>query len=261
MPRTAWLGAGSEYQDRISVRRRAAGHYRSDSREVAGLGLDLLVVWGVGLALPLMKAAPQTAMVILLADFDPIQEGLVSNIAHPGGNITGITTANVQVIAKRMELLKETVPTLTHLAVLFSTERTRSSSAIDALAAAARAFGVKLDEIEVATPLALGEAIHSAKGRGAQALYVWPTGFALAFAKQISEVANANGLPSMHSLKEGVLAGCLLSYAADHKEQVRRGAAYTDKILRGASPGSLAVEQMSKYELVINSRQRRRLGS
>jgi putative ABC transport system substrate-binding protein len=228
--------------------------------EVVGLELDLLVVWGQQLALSLIQAAPRTAMVFLVTDFDPIEGGLVSNLAHPGGNVTGISVANIQIIAKRLQLLKEAVPTLTCVAVLFSTERTRSSAGIDALAAAAVAFTIKLDEIEVETPLALEEAIHSAKGRGAQALYVWPTGFAYSFAKQISEVANANGLPSIHYVKEGALAGCLLSYAADLKEQVRRGAAYADKILRGTAPGNLAVEQMSKYELVINLNTAKKLG-
>jgi putative tryptophan/tyrosine transport system substrate-binding protein len=101
---------------------------------------------------------------------------------------------------------------------------------------------------------------RQAKNQGTQALYVWPSGFTFSFAKQISDAANANRLPSIHSFREGALAGGLLAYAADLKEEARRGAVYVDKILRGTPPDTLPVEQLSKYELLINVRTANALG-
>jgi putative tryptophan/tyrosine transport system substrate-binding protein len=228
--------------------------------EVVGMGPDLFVAWSPPLALGIKQAAPQSPLVFLTT-FDPIGLGLVSNFARPGGNVTGITAlASEQIIAKRLELLKEAVPSLARVAVLFSAERNRSSGTIDALKAAANAFHVELDEIEVAVPETLAAAMHDAKHRGAQAVYAWPGGFSYAFAKEISELAIALGLPSVHSFREAALAGGLLAYAADLKQQVQRGAAYVDKILRGAEAGGLPVEQMSKYELLINLKTARALG-
>jgi putative ABC transport system substrate-binding protein len=227
--------------------------------EIAGLGLDLHVVWSPVIAVPLIKAAPQTATVFIITDSDPIEVGLVSNIAHPGGNITGISPPDGQVVAKRLELLKEAVPTLTHVAVLVSA-KVPTTTERDVLAKAAQAFSIKLDEVEVEAPSALEKALNTVKDRGAQGLYVFLSGFTFSFAKQISEAANANRLPSIYFTKEGALTGSLLSYSLDLKEAARRGAAYADKILRGVSPGSLAVDQMSKYELVINLKTAKALG-
>jgi len=204
---------GCERDRNVTIEYRYTGG-RGDNEaplvtELAGLGVDLFVVWGPSLALAATQAAPQTPVVFMVTDTDPIQAGLVSNFAHPGGSITGISSPNVQVIAKRLELLKEAVPTLTQVAVLFSTEP-RTTIARDAFAKAARTFSIKVDEIEVGAPPAIEAAIRSVKDRGAQGLYVWPTGFAFSFAKQISEAANAMRLSSICSHKEGVLAGCLL---------------------------------------------------
>ena len=228
--------------------------------EVVGLGLDLFVAWSPPLARAIKQAAPQSP-VVFLTTFDPIALGLVSNLARPGGNVTGITAlASEQIIGKRLELLKETVPSLARVVVLFSTERNRSSGTTDALRAAAMAFRVELDEVEVEVPQNLEAAIRDAKHRGAQAVYVWPGGFSFAFGKEISDAANAHGLPSIHSFREAALAGGLLAYAADLRQQAQRGAAYVDKILRGSSAGSLPVEQMSKYELLINLKTATALG-
>ena len=228
--------------------------------EVIGLGPDLFVAWGPPLALGIKQAAPQSPVVFLITAFDPIELGLVSNLSRPGGNVTGITFASEQIIAKRLELLKEVVPSLARVAVLFSTERNRSSETLNALKTAAKAFRIELDEVEVEVPQSLEAAMREAKHRGAQAVYVWQGGFSFAFGKEISDVANALGLPSIHWFREAVLAGGLLAYATDLIQEAERGAAYVDKILRGTPPGSLPVEQMSKYELVINLKTAKVLG-
>ena len=146
------------------------------------------------------------------------------------------------------------------MAVLVSPEQTRSAKAKQTLITAAKTLGVELFDLEVQASSDLEPAMLRAKDQGAQALYIWPNGFAFVFAKQISDVANANRLPSLHPFREGVLAGGLLAYAADLKEMAYRGAAYVDKILRGTPPGDLPVEQLSKYELLINLRTAKALG-
>jgi len=228
--------------------------------EVVGLRLDLFVAWSPPLALGIKQAAPQSPVVFLMTTVDPIALGLVSNLARPGGNVTGIAFASEQIIAKRLQLLKEVVSSLARVAVLFSTELNRSSETMDALKAAAKALRVELDEVEVEVPQSLEAAIRGAKHRGAQAVYVRPNGFSFAFRKEISDVASAHGLPSIHWLREAVLAGGLLAYATDLKQQAERGAAYVDKILRGTPAGSLPIELMSKYELVINLKTATALG-
>jgi putative tryptophan/tyrosine transport system substrate-binding protein len=220
--------------------------------EIVGLGVDVIVAWGPPLSLAAKRATTQIPLVFLLT-FDPVDIGLVSNIARPGGNVTGITSlASLEIFAKRLQLLKEVVPSLSRVAVLVSTEQTRSERAKDALQAAAKALNVELADIEVRVLADLEGAVRLAKQHGAQAVYAWPSGFTFSFAKQISDTATANQLASIHSFREGALAGGLLAYAADTPEVARRGAAYVDKILRGAPPGDLPVEQMSKYELLIN---------
>jgi putative tryptophan/tyrosine transport system substrate-binding protein len=190
--------------------------------EVVGLGLDLFVTWGPPLALAVKQAAPQSP-VVFLGHADPVAFGVVSNLARPGGNVTGIAAhASEQIDAKRLELLKEAVPSLARVAVLFSTERNRGSGEMDAVKAAAKALRVQLDEIEVEIPEALDAAISGAKDRGAQGIYVWIGGFAFSFGKRISDIANANGLPSIHPFREGAVAGGLLAYASDIKEMARR---------------------------------------
>jgi putative ABC transport system substrate-binding protein len=137
--------------------------------EVVGLDLDLFVAWSPPLALAVKQGAPQSP-VVFLGTINLIEFGLVSNLARPGGNVTGITgLASEQITAKRLELLKEAVPSLARVAVLFSTERNRSSGAMDALKTAAKAFRVELDEFEVEVPQALARSMHDGKdfARGA----------------------------------------------------------------------------------------------
>jgi ABC-type uncharacterized transport system substrate-binding protein len=228
--------------------------------EVVGLGVDVLVTWGPPLSLAAKRASTQIPLVFLIS-FDPVDLGLVSNLARPGGNVTGLTSlASLEIFAKRLQLLREFLPSLARVAVLASTEQTRSSRAKDTLTTAAKGLGIELHNLEIQAPAELEGVIRNAKDQGTQALYVWPSGFTYSFAKQISDIANAYGLPSCHSFKEGAFAGGLLAYAADLKEQARRGAAYVDKILRGTPPGSLPVEQLSKYELLINLRTAKALG-
>ncbi len=167
-------------------------------QEIVRLDVDVIVAWGPPLSLAVKKAAPQIPLVFLIV-FDPVDLGLVSNISRPGGNVTGITgLADVEIFAKRLQLLKEVLPSLSRVAVLASTERTRSARANEGLRSAAKALGIELDDVEVDAPSALEPAMSKAKERGAQAVYAWPSGFTFSFTKQFSDAARANNLASMH---------------------------------------------------------------
>jgi putative ABC transport system substrate-binding protein len=228
--------------------------------EVISSGVDVLVTTGPPLSLAAQRASSQISLIFLIT-FDPIDLGLVSNIARPGGNITGVTSAaSLDIFAKRLQLLREFKPSLERVAVLASTEQTRSPRANNVLTAAAKGLGIELQDLEVQAPAELDGTIGKAKNQGTQAIYVWPSGFTFSFAKQISEIATAHGILTCHAFREGALGGGLLAYAADLKEMSRRGAAYVDKILRGTQPGELPVEQLSKYELLINLRTAKALG-
>jgi putative ABC transport system substrate-binding protein len=228
--------------------------------EVVGLGVDVILAWGPLLSLAAKQTAPQIPLVFIII-FDPVDLGLVSSISRPGGNVTGVTgLASLEIFAKRLQLLKEVVPSLVRVAVLLSTEQTRSDRGKQALMTAAKALQLELTDLPVERPSDLERAIHRAKELGSQAVYVWPSGFTYSFVKQISDSANAARLPSIHSFKEGAVGGGLLAYAVDLKELARRAAAYVDRILRGTPPGNLPVEQTSKYELLINLKTAKALG-
>ena len=227
--------------------------------EIAALKLDAILAWSPPLALA-TKQATQTPLVFIIT-FDPIEVGLVSNLAAPEGNVTGITSlASLEIIAKRLQLLKEAVPSVRSVAVLISTEQLRSRGGHDALIASARALDVQLHDALVVTPGDLAFVIGNAKEQGAEALYVWPGGIAFSFAKQIADFANAHQLPSLVPFREAAVSGGLLAYAADLKQSAGRGAEYIDKILNGVPTSQLPVEQLSKYELLINLKTARTLG-
>lgn len=219
--------------------------------EIAAARFDAIVAWSPPIALA-VKRATEVPLVFLIT-FDPVEVGLVSNLAAPGGNVTGVTSlASLGIIAKRLQLLKDAVPSLRSAAVLLSTEQIRSQGGHDALLAAAQAMKVTLHDVQVATPDDLEPAIGKAKEQGAEALYVWPSGFAFAFAKQIADHAKAHRLPVLHPFREGVLAGCLMAYSADLKQSAELGADYISRILNGTPPGRLPVQQLSKYDLLVN---------
>jgi putative tryptophan/tyrosine transport system substrate-binding protein len=234
-------------------------------REAVHRDLELFVAWSEALAFEVKQVAPQRPLVFLSGS-DGIAWGLVSSVARPGGYVTGIAGfASEQLGAKRLEHLREAIPSLTRVALLFSSERVslernRNTLASDQLRAAAKAFGVELNEVVVEVPQELETSMRAAKEWGAQAVQVISSGFSYAFAKEICDAANANGLPSIHVFREGALAGGLLAYGYDLREQARRAGAYVDKILRGTEPGSIPVEYMSKYELLINLKTAKALG-
>ncbi len=229
--------------------------------ELAGLSPDVLVVWGTSGALA-VKQVTSRIPVVFLATGDPVGLGLVSSLARPGGNLTGIAAiASSDEFAKRLELLKEAVPAVTRVALLVGPDgRALMNLSRPAMMAAASAVKLDLREVQVDTREGLPTVISKAKGQGAQALYIWPSGFMLGAGQLLSELALANRLPSIHPFSESARAGGLLSYAASLIEIARRGARYVDKILRGAKPSELPIEEPTTFELVINLKTAKALG-
>ncbi len=228
--------------------------------ELVGLGVDVLVAWSPGGGLAAKRATSQVPVIFLAGGGDPVGVGLVSNLARPGGNVTGLSSAAaVETYAKRLQFLKDTVPSLRPVAMLDVPEP-RTTMAKRVVMDAAKALGLEIRDVAVKAPAELEGAIRKAKDQGGQALYVWPSGLTRTFAKQISQFALANQLPSIHAFTESAVLGGFLAYAPSFTEIARRGAVYTDKILRGVKPGDLPVEQPTKFELVINLKTATALG-
>jgi putative ABC transport system substrate-binding protein len=199
---------------------------------------------------------------VFLATGDPVSLGLVTSLSHPGGNLTGIPAiASSEEFAKRLALLKEVVPSAIRVALLVAPDgRVLWNLNHESMTAAARSLKLEIEEVFVQAPGDIESAVRKAKRQGAQALYVWPSGFTLRSGKQLSDAALAAGLPSVHPFSESAAAGGLFSYAASLTEIARHGAVYVDKILKGAKPADLPVEQPTKFELVVNVKTARALG-
>jgi len=227
--------------------------------ELVHLGVDVLVAWSPAGALAAKRATSQLP-VVFLAVGDPVAFGLVSSLARPGGNLTGVSfDAALETYPKGLQLLKEAVPALTRVALLAASDP-RTAIGRQTMTAAAKELKLELHEVVVATPAELEVAVRKAKDQGAQALYIWPSGLTFSFGKQLAELALANRLPSIHPFRDSAVAGGLLSYAPSLTDIADRGAVYVDRILRGARPADLPVEQPTKFELVINLKTAKTLG-
>lgn len=228
--------------------------------DLIALAPDVIVVWGTVGALA-AKQATTRIPVVFLATGDPVGLALVSSLAHPGGNLTGIAAiASSEEFAKRLALLKDIVPSATQVAVLLGSDGRALLNLNRAnLLGTAGPLGLELFEIVAERAEALDAVLRDAKARGAQALYVWPSGFTLAAGSRIAALALANRLPSVHPFTESAVAGGLFSYAASLSHIAKRGAVYVDKILRGTPPADLPVEQPTTFELVINVKTARAL--
>lgn len=230
--------------------------FTSLASELVGLGADVFVAWTVPAAIAAKRAAG-SAPVVFLAVGDPVTFGLVSTLARPGGNITGVSfDASPETSAKRLELLKEAVPTLARVALLIS-PGTSWSAYTRTMAEARQALKLEISEIAIQGDV--DAAVRLAKEHGAQALYVLsPNPFA--WGTHHSALAIAHRLPSVHHFRESATAGGLLSYAPSLTHIAGRGAFYVDRILRGAKPADLPVEQPTKFDLVINVKTAKALG-
>jgi putative ABC transport system substrate-binding protein len=227
--------------------------------EFSSLNVDVVFAFTAGATQAAAKAMPAKPIVSITPD--PVLAGFVESLAHPGGNITGLSTlAGTEIYSKYLDLLKDVVPNLTRAAVLSNPSFTTSALALKTMEAAAPALGLSLQIVEARKPDELEAAVASAIRERAAGLIVVLDPMFLAQRVRLAELANKARLPTIYGIEEHVEAGGLMAYAASRPEIFRRAAAFVDKILRGAKPSDLPVEQPIKFELVVNLKTAKALG-
>ena len=246
----------------IAVEYRFAENKGSESlpelaADLVRLKVDLIVVTGAPDALA-AKGATTTIPIVMAAVGDPVGSGLVGSLARPGGNVTGLSSLAFELNTKRLEILKDAVPKLARVGLL---RRSAASLQLKPLRAAAQSLKLKLEEIET-QPDAKGleSAFQTAKQKQVKAIMTTTTNFFFAERKRIVELAVKYRLPGIYSEKAYVDDGCLMSYGADNTDLYRRAAVYVDKILKGAKPADLPVQQATKFEFVINLKAAKQIG-
>jgi putative tryptophan/tyrosine transport system substrate-binding protein len=229
------------------------------AEELVHLNVDLIV--GLGTLAPLAaKRATSTIPIVMTAAGDPLGSGLVASLAQPGGNVTGMSLMAPDLGGKRLELLKELLPRLARVAVLWNAANPYSANVFKETQAAGRVLGVQVQSLGVRNPEDLDGAFEAARQQHPDALVSVEDPFTGSYRKRITDFAIASHLPSLHGLREDVDAGGLVSYGANLAELARRAAGYVDKILKGAKPADLPVQQPTRFELVINLKTARLLG-
>jgi putative tryptophan/tyrosine transport system substrate-binding protein len=218
--------------------------------EFARLKVDAIVASGTPAVMASRQATSVTPIVFAPAG-DPVASGLVASLARPGGNVTGLATLGADLAGKRVELLREAVSGLGRLAIMGNVGNPFSVLEVGEVQAAARALGLDVATLEIRRAQDIAPAFETLKGR-ADALYVCPDGLVSTNRTRINTLALGERLPAMHGYREYVEAGGLMSYGPNYPDLFRRAADYVDKILHGAKPGDIPVEQPTKFDLIVN---------
>jgi putative tryptophan/tyrosine transport system substrate-binding protein len=228
--------------------------------ELVQLKVDVIVAVVTQASLA-AKHATQTIPIVMVGVGDPLGSGLVASLARPGGNVTGPSSMLAEVSGKQLALLKETIPRASPVAVLWNPANpVWQAAALRETEAAARALGLRLQLLEARGPDELEGAFAAMTRERAGALFVPADIIFARHAQRMADLAARNHLPAMYGFREHVEAGGLMSYAADFAVMFRRAAVYVDRILKGAKPADLPVEQPTKFELVINLKTAKALG-
>jgi putative ABC transport system substrate-binding protein len=248
----------------IAIEYRFAEQKRERLPELAAdlvrLKVDLIVASGGPTPLA-AKNATTTIPIVMTTSPDPVGEGLVASLARPGGNVTGLSGLAPELNTKRLEILKDAVPSLARVGLLRNPRSITSDSQLKELRAAAQALKLKLEEIETQLDLkGLESAFKTAKQKQVGAIMTTPGNRFFAERKRIVELAGKNRLPASYPDKEFVDEGGLMSYGADSTDLYRRAAVYVDNILKGAKPADLPVQQAQKFEFVINLKAAKQIG-
>ncbi|HEY1233867.1 MAG TPA: ABC transporter substrate-binding protein [Candidatus Binatia bacterium] len=217
----------------------------------------------VALAPPAARAAKnatKTIPIVMRSTDDPVASGLVDSLARPGGNVTGLTSISTDLIGKRLEILKETVSGANRVAVLRNPTAPDAALKWQEVQLAGRALKLQLQSVEVSGPEDFANAFKNAMTHRAQALFVLRNPLIVNNRSQISELAVRNRLPAIYDDREFVDAGGLMAYGADLADLHRRAATYVDKILKGAKPADLPVEQPMKFEFIVNLKAAKQIG-
>ena len=248
-----------EYRDAEGKSQRLPAH----AAELVALKVDVIVTAGGTLAALAAKQVTKTVPIVFIAVSDPVASGVVNTLAQPGGNVTGLSNSNAELVGKRLEHIAHAVPGVSRVVVLWQpgglgerTEREMLKQADDA----ARALGVRLQFVEAREAADLEPAFSEMTRARADALTVFPSTMFFNEGRRITSLAAKNRLPAVYPLREFVEAGGLMAYGTNIADLFRRAATYVDKILKGAKPADLPVEQPTKLELVINLKTAKALG-
>ena len=283
IPRIGYIGAASSSANQIRVEAfrqglREAGYIEGQNigieyryaegkfdrlpalaAELVGLKVDVIVTGGAAVTRR-VKEATQTIPIVMTNDNDPIGNGFVESLARPGGNITGLATLTPDLAGKRLELLKEIVPKLSRVAVLGTSTTPGNSQALKETELAAGSFNVQVQYLDVRDPSNIESAFRTASEKRADAVFLLQGPIFVSERKQLAEFAVRSRLPAIYYRQDFVVDGGLISYAPSLTDLSRRAAIYVEKILKGAKPAALPVEQPTKFELVINLKAAKRIG-
>jgi putative tryptophan/tyrosine transport system substrate-binding protein len=252
----------SEGRDVIIEWRSANGDYDRVPELVADLihsKVDVIVQDST-VGTEVAKRSTSTIPIVMALVLDPVGSGLVKSLAHPGGNVTGLSMMTIELNSKRLQLLKEAIPQLTRAAVLWNPDHPSHAKVVEDLKVIAPSLSIELTFVGVRAPEQFGPAFSDISRAKAQALYVVEDPIFFAHRMILLELASTARLPTIHDLRRFPEEGALMSYGPDLHDLFRRAAVYVYRILKGAKPADLPVEQPTKFELVINLKTAKALG-
>jgi putative ABC transport system substrate-binding protein len=227
--------------------------------EMVRLKVDVIVALNTTAAVAAQRATRTIPIVVPIAT-DPVGSGLVASLARPGGNVTGLSLQFADIAGKRVQLIQEVMPTLSRLSVLWDPTLSANRGIVQQTEASASRVGLRLQILEARNSADLDTAFAAMTREGARAVIVWGSDDLFVHRARIAELAAKARLMVVCPFREYVEAGCLMSYSANPVDLCRRAATYVDKILKGAKPGDLPIEQPTKFELVINLKTAKALG-
>jgi putative tryptophan/tyrosine transport system substrate-binding protein len=234
-------------------------HLAALAAELIRLKVDVLVTAGPA-DTRAAKEATSTIPIVMTFDNDPVGNGFVASLARPGGNVTGLSTLAPELSTKQLELLKEIVPKLSRVAILGISTNPGNVLALREIEIAAKTFGLKLQYLDLVEPKAIETAFRTASKGGAEAIVVLGIPLLNPHRKQLVDLAVKNRLPAIYYTGDLVEAGGLMTYGVNRNDLTRRAATYVDKILKGAKPADLPVQQPTKFELIINLKAANQIG-
>jgi putative ABC transport system substrate-binding protein len=229
------------------------------ANDLVGLNVDVILTWGTNAVLA-AKQATTTIPIVMGVIGDPLGIGIVTNLAHPGGNVTGCSLHAAELEAKRLQLLKEVVPSLSRVAILFNPTNHYMPLALQSARKGAQVLHVSLAVYEVYDTTTLDAAFMTVMEDRPDAFLVPADTFLVSQRGRIAQFAIENKLPSVYTYREYIEAGGLMAYTPNYNDLFRRAATYVDKILKGAKPGDLPIEQPRGFQLFINLKTARALG-
>jgi putative tryptophan/tyrosine transport system substrate-binding protein len=229
------------------------------ANDLVGLNVDVILTWGTNAVLA-AKQATTTIPIVMGVIGDPLGIGIVTNLAHPGGNVTGCSLHAAELEAKRLQLLKEVVPSLSRVAILFNPTNHYMPLALQSARKGAQVLHVSLAVYEVYDTTTLDAAFMTVMEDRPDAFLVPADTFLVSQRGRIAQFAIENKLPSVYTYREYIEAGGLMAYTPNYNDLLRRAASYVDKILKGAKPGDLPIEQPRGFQLFINLKTARALG-